>query len=152
MRILKLNLLVGAMLFFGAANASAFGIFLTSNYAGEGLSISDTITVTVHMDFEGETNAGIRFLAVGVRFDNYAFAYSQAASQSSTYLLYSPATGAAPMSLLTPAATCPAVGGCALWPGVTLPRFRRHTIPHESAVGVCHDEANTTNIFEGIQG
>ena len=35
---------------------------------------------------------------------------------------------------------------------VSLPRFRRHTIPHESAVGVCHDEANTTNIYEGIQG
>jgi hypothetical protein len=35
--------------------------------------------------------------------------------------------------------------------GLSLPRFRRHTISHESAVGVCHDEANTTNIYEGVQ-
>jgi hypothetical protein len=35
---------------------------------------------------------------------------------------------------------------------MSLPRFRRHTIPHKSAVGVCHEEANTANIYEGIQG
>src|SRR5262249_20120210 len=35
---------------------------------------------------------------------------------------------------------------------VNLPRFGRHPRSHESAVGVCHDQTQTTGIHEGVQG
>lgn len=34
---------------------------------------------------------------------------------------------------------------------LNLPRFRRHPGSHESAVGVCHGKAETTDFHEGLQ-
>ncbi len=154
MRFLRLNLLVGALLLLGAADASAFGVFLTSNHSQ--LSVSSTVTVTVHIDFEGGTNDGINFLGVGVRFDNGILSYSQAASQTSTYLLYSAATGATPMSLLVPGGDC-ALGGCGLWGGGGLaagesqvnidwyePAFRNTT---SNFLGGVHGDVLATLVF-----
>ncbi len=149
MRLCILNLLVGAILFIGAANASAFGVFLTSDYAGGVAGASDIITVTAHIDFEGEDNFGLEFLTVGVRFDNEVLTYNQAASpQTSTYLLYAPPNGATPMSLLIPASTC-STAGCQLWAGGGLD-------PGESQVNIDWLEPNlgttTSNFLGGLHG
>jgi len=114
-------MLAGVVLFLGATSASAVGVVMTSNYGGGILSVSDTVTVTVHLDMEGG-DPGIQLLSVGVRYDDVIFAYDQAASSTSTYLLY---TGGRGGSILEPAvATCggglsgPSPGrGCDIWGG-----------------------------------
>jgi uncharacterized repeat protein (TIGR01451 family) len=116
MRILKRIGLVAAAIIFGASNASAVGVFLTSDYAGGVAAPSDLITVTVHLDFEGEPNPGIQFLSVGVRFDSDILVYEQAQSSVAGYLLYTPAPPAEVVTILYPnPSTCDPA--CSIWPG-----------------------------------
>ena len=118
-KFLVLNMLVGAMLFLGAANASAVGVFLTTDYTGGVAGVSDVVTVTVHLDMEGG-NPGIQFLSVGVRFDAQVLTYEQGLSSTSTYLLYTAAVPrVSPATYLAPAAATCGSGltqGCNLWP------------------------------------
>ena len=110
MRLLITNLLATALLLFGAASANAFAINLTSNYDGVSvLSPSDTVTVQVHLDHQGNST-GIIALSVGVEFDPGVLQYNQGASSTATYMLY--INGKSPY--LSPFATCSA--GCDTWP------------------------------------
>jgi hypothetical protein len=120
-KFMVVNMLAIAALFLSAANASAVGVVMTSNYNGTDiLGVSDTVTVTVHLDLEG-ANPGITFLSVGARFDDAELDYVQANSSTSTYLLYT--SGRAGSILEPAAATCgggltgPTPGrGCDIWP------------------------------------
>ena len=35
---------------------------------------------------------------------------------------------------------------------LNLPRFGRHSISHESAVGVCHGQTQAADVHDGVQG
>jgi hypothetical protein len=79
-----------ACLFAGQASA----ISLTMEGAnGQLVGVGDQVTITVSVDTEGQ--AGLMLLSTGVLFDDSILAYNQAASWSSSYVLYSfPAEGA----------------------------------------------------------
>jgi hypothetical protein len=111
MRLLITNLLATAMLLFGAASASAYAMNLTSNYDGVSiLSPSDTVTVQVWLDTQGNPDGIIAF-SMGVEFDPGVLAYDQGASSSETYLLY--VNGKTPY--LTPLGCCAGGSGPNVW-------------------------------------
>jgi len=86
MRLLMINLLAMAMLLFGASMASAVSFNMTSNYDGVSvLGISDTVTVQIFLDTEGQTDLNV--VDVGVLYDDAIFQY--AGGSMASYLLYS---------------------------------------------------------------
>jgi hypothetical protein len=87
MRLLITNLLATALLLFGAASASAYAINLSTNYSGLVLGVSDTVTVQVTLDTQGNPDGIIAF-SMGIEFDPGVLAYDHGASSSETYLLY----------------------------------------------------------------
>jgi len=85
MRVLSIRLLTAAMLLAIASTASAYRVDMTPNTTGP-LSVSDTVTVTVTFDSEGQ--ADVALLAFGVLFDDTSFDYVAASSSTPSYLLY----------------------------------------------------------------
>jgi hypothetical protein len=78
MRLLKYNLLAVAVLLFFAANASAYTITMTTTYDGSIVGQSDSITVKVWLDTNGESN--IKTMEVGVKFDVGTLSYERSLS------------------------------------------------------------------------
>ena len=120
MRIINRMLVTGVIFFFSAASASAIS-FTLAGANGQDVVANDQVSVTVSMDTEGLT--GITLLSIGVLFDDTRLSYNQAASSTSSYILYSTSAknGGA---YLSAAATCgggyPGGGaGCALRVGTT---------------------------------
>ena len=73
-----------------AGQASAFALSMTGAN-GQLVSVGDQVTVTVSIDTEGES--GLALLSTAVLFDDEILSYNEAASWSSSYLLYEPYTG-----------------------------------------------------------
>jgi hypothetical protein len=102
MRLLITNLLATALLLIGAASASAFSVEMTSNYNGTDiLGISDTVTVSIYIDAE----VGVNFFTVGVQAESAIMTsvVNPAPAGQPSYILYSPAAGAAGVTILYPA-------------------------------------------------
>jgi hypothetical protein len=97
-----INLLASAALLFGASVASAVSFNMTSNYDGVStLGISDTVTVQIFLDTEGQLDLTV--VDVGVLYDDSIFQY--AGGSMASYLLYSypiPGRGGAPASWIEP--------------------------------------------------
>ena len=73
-----------------AGQASAFALSMTGAN-GQLVSVGDQVTVTVSIDTEGES--GLALLSTAVLFDDEILSYNEAASWSSSYLLFAPYTG-----------------------------------------------------------
>jgi len=86
MRIINRMLVTGVIFFFSAASASAIS-FTLAGANGQDVVANDQVSVTVSMDTEGLT--GITLLSIGVLFDDTRLSYNQAASSTSSYILYS---------------------------------------------------------------
>lgn len=79
-------LLATGMIFFGAASANAYFVSMTSDYVnGTELVNGDTVTVTVTLDTEGESD--IQLLSVSVLFNADIFDYN---FSSPTYMFFVP--------------------------------------------------------------
>lgn len=101
MRLLMVNLLAAALLLFSAANASAYRLWIESSYVeGTVLSVGDTVTLTMHVNTEGQ--AGTLILAAGLEFDTGILAYLPGSSDAADYLLYTPVAGKVAASWLQP--------------------------------------------------
>jgi hypothetical protein len=85
MRILINTLLVTALLAWSATTASA--ISLSLDIPGSDFSPADQVSVAVNLDTEADL--GIVLLSVGVLFDETRLSFNQAASSTTSYLLYS---------------------------------------------------------------
>jgi hypothetical protein len=88
MRIFVINVLVTALLAFGATSASAISITL-AGANGQTVTTGDQVTVTMTLDTEA--TVGITLLSIATLFDNAQLSYNQAASSSnngSGYILY----------------------------------------------------------------
>lgn len=96
-----------------AAQASAYRVDFQTNYAGQALRISDTISMTVLFDTEGARD--VMLLGVGITFDTAVLEYRPELSVTPTYLLYTTAKNA----YLVPASTCSPVCGLSTVPGLT---------------------------------
>jgi hypothetical protein len=109
MRLLITNLLAVALLLFGAASASAFSIRMTSDYAGEILNVSDTVTVNIWID---APEKGTNFFGIGVLADAGIMTHVPTPSCATTvptpgcgspsYILYAPPSGADSATILYP--------------------------------------------------
>ena len=85
MRIFVINVLVTALLAFGATSASAISITL-AGASGQDVNPGGQVTVTMTLDTEA--TVGITLLSIATLFDNSQLSYNQAASSSTSYLLY----------------------------------------------------------------
>ena len=109
MRIFTINLLVTALLAFGATSASAVSFALGG---ANGQSVTpgvDQVSVTVTLDTGATT--GITLWSIGVVFDNTRLSYNQGASSTTSYALYATGKG---NNFMTAVASCggyPAGGG-----------------------------------------
>ena len=105
MRLLTINLLAAALLFLSAAQAGAYRMWLAP--AGPIVAAaSDTITVDVHLDTQGQSN--ITILAGAVVYDTTALTYLPGSSSTPTYILYSPQLGGTtPSAWLEPKVPAP---------------------------------------------
>ncbi len=104
--------LVTAALLLSATSASAYAMTMTHNWPdlNQFPSPSDTITVQIHLDTEGNPDGIIAF-SMGVEFDPGVWAYDQGASSSSTYMLY--VNGKTPY--ITPLGCCAGGSGPNVW-------------------------------------
>ena len=108
MRIFVINVLVTALLAFGATSASAISITL-AGASGQDVNPGGQVTVTMTLDTEA--TVGITLLSIATLFDNSQLSYNQAASSSTSYLLYGGKGGG---GYLKAASTCggyPSPGG-----------------------------------------
>ena len=109
MRIFTINLLVTALLAFGATSASAISFALGG---ANGQSVTpgvDQVSVTVTLDTGATT--GITLWSIGVVFDDSRLSYNQGASSTTSYALYATGKG---NNFMTAVASCggyPAGGG-----------------------------------------
>lgn len=111
MRLMKIHLIVLAILLIGGmANAARFEFTTTDNYNGtDTLGFSDTITVDVFINTgTGRDGTGINFFSIGLLFDDQELDYvpipncSPPCDGTPTYILYSPAAGMTPLTILYP--------------------------------------------------
>lgn len=113
MRLLKINLLVAALMVFGAATSSAYRVDFATAAFGTTINQNDLISIDVVLDTEGQGD--ITLVGVGVLFDEAVFTYRQDLSSVTSYLLY---TGAkAPYLIADP--SCggyPSTGACGIYP------------------------------------
>jgi hypothetical protein len=94
MRLFVSAISASASLLLVSSSSSAIGLFLTSDYdPSTVLAPSGVTTVTVHLELEGDLDPQLSLLSLGVRFDDQVLTYKQAASSTSTYLFYTPASG-----------------------------------------------------------
>ena len=77
MRIFVINVLVTALLAFGATSASAISITL-AGANGQTVTTGDQVTVTVTLDTEA--TVGITLLSIATLFDNAQLSYNAAAA------------------------------------------------------------------------
>jgi len=96
------GLAVAAVLLLSASSSSAIS-FTMAGADGQDVVANDQVSVTVSMDSEGLT--GITLLSIGVLFDDTRLSYNQAASSTSSYILYS-STAKNGGQYLSAAATC----------------------------------------------
>jgi hypothetical protein len=105
MRLLTINLLAAALLFFGATSASAISIDLSTGYINGSL-VSTGASVGVSVDLNMDVS-GAEILSVAVLYDDAILSYNPGASSVDTYMLYSVASGSIPASWLVPAQSPP---------------------------------------------
>ena len=90
MRIFTINLLVTALLAFGATSASAIS-FALGGANGQAVNPTDQVSVTVTLDTGATT--GVTLWSIGVVFDNTRLSYNQGASSTASYALYATGKG-----------------------------------------------------------
>jgi hypothetical protein len=99
-----------AVLVAGAGPASAYRMFLDTDYGGETLAVGDTLSVDLFLDTEGESDLFI--LSVAVLWDPTAVALRTDLSEVPSQILYTPAGG-----IGSPATSLESIHPLALWPG-----------------------------------
>ena len=108
MRIFTINLLVTALLAFGASSASAIS-FTLAGANGQAVVGGNQVSVTVTLDTEATT--GVTLWSIGVVFDNTRLTYNQGASSTASYALYAPGRGNNYMTAVPSCGGYPAGGG-----------------------------------------
>ena len=124
MRILINRLLVSALLFFfSAASASAISITMAGASGQTVTTGVDQVSITVTLDTEATT--GITLMSIGLLFDDTQLSYNQAASSTTSYILYDAGVKAGG-AYLSASSTCgggfgsPGAGsGCSIRVGTT---------------------------------
>jgi len=110
MRTFISTTLVTAMLVFSAASASAISITIAGAELNQSATtVGSQVSVTVTLDTEA--TVGITLMSIGVLFDDTRLSYNQAASSTTSYILYGSGRG---NNYMTAAVTCggyPAGGG-----------------------------------------
>jgi hypothetical protein len=119
MRILINRLLVtGLLFFFSAASASAVTLTL-GGAGGQDVTPGGTTSVTLTLDTDATT--GITLMSVGVLFDDTRLSYDQAASSTTSYILYGGKGGGGYMKASSTCGGYPqtAPAGCTIRVGTT---------------------------------
>ena len=71
-----------------APAASAYELRFESSYAGETLTLGDTLVVEVHIDTQGDT--GVSFFSATVAFPTELLELDASSSSLASYILYAP--------------------------------------------------------------
>lgn len=119
MRILINRLLVtGLLFFFSAASASAVTLTL-GGAGGQDVTPGGTTSVTLTLDTDATT--GITLMSIGVLFDDTRLSYDQAASSTTSYILYGGKGGGGYMKASSTCGGYPqtAPAGCTIRVGTT---------------------------------
>ena len=111
MRTFVINVMVTALLAFGASSAGAVSITLTGA-SGQDVNPGDQVTVVLTLDTEATT--GITVMSIGTLFDSALLTYNQGASSTTSYLLYGGKGGGGYLKAATTCGGYPGGSGCAL--------------------------------------